>query len=67
MQFICVVTASYSLSFLMTKNPWLVFWLKHEISKQNLLEYSFMEKLFIIQFHRMQKMFIIQFHIWKKC
>ena len=34
MQFICVVTASYTLGFLMTKKPRLVFRLNHEISKQ---------------------------------
>ena len=50
MQFICVVTASYSLGFFMTKNPWVVFRLKHEISKQNVFEYSYMEKMYIIQF-----------------
>ena len=33
----------------MTKNPWLVFRLKHEISKQNFLEFSFMEKMLIIK------------------
>ena len=35
----------------MTKNPWLVFRLKHEISKQNFSEFSFMEKILIIQLH----------------
>ena len=34
MQFICVVTASYTLGFLMTKTSWLAFQMKHEISKQ---------------------------------
>ena len=55
MQFICVVFASYTLGFLMTKNPWLVFRLKHEISKQKFFEFSFMEKMVIIQFHSMEK------------
>ena len=67
MQFICEVTASYSLGFLMTKNPWLVFRLKHEISKQKFFEFLFMEKMLVIQFHSMEKKLIIQFHIWKKC
>ena len=67
MQFLCMVTASYTLGFLMTKNPWLVFRLKHKISKQKAFEFSFMEKMLIIQFHSMDKMLIIQFHIWKKC
>ena len=35
----------------MTKNPWLVFRLKHEISKQNFSEFSFMEKILVIQLH----------------
>ena len=35
----------------MTKNPWLVFRLKHKISKQNFLEFFFMEKMLIIQLH----------------
>ena len=56
MQIICVVTASYTLGFLMTKNPWLVFRLKDEISKQKIFEFSLMEKMLIIQFHRMEKM-----------
>ena len=34
MLFICVVTASYTLDFSMSKNPWLGFWLKHKILKQ---------------------------------
>ena len=55
MQFICVVTARYTLGFLMTKNPWLVFRLKHEISKQNFFEFLFMENMLIIQFHSMEK------------
>ena len=55
MQFICVVTGSYTLGFLMTKNPWLVFRLKHEVSKQKFFEFSFMEKMLIIQFHSMEK------------
>ena len=67
MQFMSVVTASYTLGFLMTKIPWLVVRLKHEISKQKFLEFSFMEKMLIIQFHSMEKMLIIQFHIRKKC
>ena len=78
MQFTCVVTASYTLGFLKTKNPWLVFRLEYEISKQICFLFSFMEKMLIIQFHSMEKMliikfhsmekkFIIQFHIWKNC
>ena len=35
----------------MTKTPWLVFRLKHEISKQKFLEFSFMEKMLIVQLH----------------
>ena len=53
MQLICMVTASYTLGFLMTKNPWLVFRLNHEISKQNFLSIIY------------GKMLVIQFHIWK--
>ena len=52
-----------TLGFLMTKNPWLLFRLKHEISKQNFFEFSFMKKMLIIQFQSMEKMVIIQFHI----
>ena len=55
MQFICVVTASYTLGFFMTKNPWLVFRLKHEISKQTIFEFSIMEKMLIIQFRSIKK------------
>ena len=33
----------------MTKNPWLLFRLKHKILKQKFLEFSFMEKMLIIQ------------------
>ena len=61
MQFICVVTASYTLCFLMTKNPWLLFRLKLEISKQNFFEFSFMEKMLIIQFHSMEKILSYNF------
>ena len=63
MPFISVVTASYTLGFLMTNNLWLVFRLKHENSKQKFFEISIMEKMLIIQFHSMEKMLIIQFHI----
>ena len=42
---------SYTLGFLRTKNPWLVFRLKYKFSKQNFLEFSFMEKMLIIQLH----------------
>ena len=34
MQFICVVTASYTLGFLMKKNPWFVLRKKHKFSEQ---------------------------------
>ena len=43
--------ASYTLGFLMTKTPWLVFQLKHKFSKQIFLEFSIMEKMLIIQLH----------------
>ena len=33
-QFICVVIASYTLGFLMTKRPELVFRMKHKVSKE---------------------------------
>ena len=66
MQFICVVTARYTLGFLMTKNPSLVFRLKHEILKQN-FEFSFMEKLLVIQFDSMERMLMVHFHLRKKC
>ena len=54
MHFICVVTASYTLDCLKTKNPWLVFQLKLEILKQKFVVFSFMEKMPIIQFHSME-------------
>ena len=63
MQFICVVTASYTLGFLMTQKPWLVFRLNHEISNQTFFEFSFMERMLIIQFHNKEKMLVMQFHI----
>ena len=56
-----VVTASYTQGFLMTKNPWLVFRLKHEISKQNFFEFSFLEKNHFIHFHIRKKMLILPF------
>ena len=60
MQFSCVVAASYTMSFLMTKNPWLVFRMKHKISKQIFfLYFQSMEKTLIIQFHSMEKMLIL--------
>ena len=62
---LCSLSVSYSLGFLMTKNPWLVFRLKHEIPKQNFFDYSIMEKMLIIQFHCMKKMLVIQFHLRK--
>ena len=36
MQFICMVTASYTLGFLKSRNPRLVFRLKHEITKKEI-------------------------------
>ena len=44
MLFICVVTASYTLGFLMTKSPGLVFRMKHKISNKYFLVFSLMEK-----------------------
>ena len=38
----------------LTENFWLVFHIKHKILKQNVLVFSFMEKMLIIQFHRME-------------
>ena len=67
MQFNCVVIASYTLGFLKSKNLWLVFRLKHEISKDNFFASSFMEKMLVIQFHSMEKMLIIHFHSFEKC
>ena len=67
MHFICVVTASYTLGYLMTKTSWLVFRLKPEVSKQKFFVVSFMEKIVIIQFHSVEKMLIIQFNLWKTC
>ena len=61
MQFICVVNDSHTLGFLMTKIPWLVFRLKHEISKPKFFEFSFMRKMLIIQFHSIEKMLILLF------
>ena len=63
MQCICVETTSYTLGFLMTKNPWLVFGLRHEISKHKFFELSSLEKMLIIQFQSMEKILITQFHI----
>ena len=62
MQLNCVVTSSYTLGFLMTKNSWLVFWMKHKISKQNIIVFSFMEKMLVIQFHSMEKCLSCTFH-----
>ena len=42
MQFICVVTASYTLGFLMTKSPGLVFRMKHKILKKEMFFGVFM-------------------------
>ena len=53
--FMAKTTKCYTLCFLMIENPWLVFRLKHENSKQNFFDFF------------MEKMLIIQFHIWKKC
>ena len=65
MQFICVVTVSYLLGFLMTKSP--EFRMKYKISKKNFfLLFSCMEKMLIIQFHSMEKMPIINFHSIEK-
>ena len=66
MHLICVVTASYTLDFPMTKSPELVFWMKHKISENNFLVVSLMEKMFIIQFHSMEKMSIIIFYSLEK-
>ena len=66
MQFICVVTASYTLGFLMTKNPSLVFPLKRKISQQNFVLFSIMEKMLVMQILSMEKMLIIQFTIIEK-
>ena len=66
MQFTCVVSASYTLGFLKTKNPWLVFRWKYEISKQICFLFSFKEKMLIIQFHSMEKLLIIKFHSMEK-
>ena len=49
----------------MTKNRWLVFQLKHKISKKRNL-FSLMEKMLVIQFHSMEKTLNIQFHIIEK-
>ena len=65
MHIICGVTASYTLGFFKTKNPWLMFRLKHETSKQKFFEFSFLEKMPIIQFHCTEKMLVMQFLLWK--
>ena len=57
MRFICVVTASYTLGFLMTKSPGLVFRMKHKISKQTKLFFG----IFIVWKRRLLKYFIV----WK--
>ena len=73
MQFICVVTANYTLGFLMTKSPGLDFRTKFRarFSKKNskyiFLVFSFMEKMLVIHFHSMKKMPIIIFHSMEKC
>ena len=56
MQSICMVTASYTLGFLMTEKPWLVFRMKHKMSKQKFFVIPFME-----QFHNMEKILILLF------
>ena len=56
MQFMSVVTASYTLGFLMTKIPWLVVRLKHEISKQKFLDFLLWKKCLSYNFI-----------VWKKC
>ena len=66
MQFICVVTASHNLGFLLTKNPWLVFRLKHIFFETKFFVSLSMEKLLVIQTHIMDKMLIIHFYIMKK-
>ena len=61
MQFICVVTSSYNLVFLETKNPWLVFWIKNKISKQRFVENRTYRKIHIVQFYSIEKMLILLF------
>ena len=61
MQFICLITASYTLGLLMTKNPLLVFRMKHESSKQKLFVFSFMEKNRCHTISFVEKMLILLF------
>ena len=56
-----MIAASYTLGFLMTRSPGLVFRMKHKFSNKNCLVFSFMEKMFVIQFHSFEKMPIIIF------
>ena len=73
MQFICVVTASYTLGFRMTKSPGLDFRTRFrarfpkKIQNIFFLVFSFMEKMLVIQFHSMKKMPIIIFHSMENC
>ena len=56
MQFICVVTAGYTLGFLMTENPWLVCFEWNTIFfNKNFYKFFFMEKALIKHFLRMEK------------
>ena len=72
MQFICVVTASYTLDFLMTKSPELVFWMKQKFSKQiffGIFIYgknayqtiSYYGKMPLLIFHSMENMLVMLF------
>ena len=55
LQIICVVTASYTLSFFMPKSPGLLFQMKHIFENKYFLMFSFKEKMFVIQFHSKEK------------
>ena len=65
MQFICVVTASYTLGFLLTKNPGSSSY-DNKISKQIFLVFLFMEIMLTIQFLSMEKMPCLMFHSKEK-
>ena len=61
-----MVIDSYTLGFLMTKNPWLVFRKKRITSKQKVFVFSFMEKMLVIQFHRTEKCLSYNLILWNK-
>ena len=60
------VTASYTLGFLMTKCPGLMFRMKHKISKEIFFDILIYGKMIIIQFNCMEEILSYYFMFWKK-